>query len=387
MSSRSTPFERVATPSSTGHDQPLAQFLGQIVEHLVARRLDVLEQLLHQLVVVIGQRLQHGEARFLLALEVFALELDHFGRRVLLVDMGALEREIDEAGDDVAVPDRNLPQQQRHARGRLQQLERLAHALVGLVDLVEEQKARNVLVFQFAQDQLQLRHLLLVGLADHHRGVDRRQHGAHVVDEFDRAGTIDEGVAVAHESGGGDGSFHAHLVMAGFLAGVADGGAGVDRALARDRAGAREDRLEQCGLAALEWAHQCDAPGTHVFYRIGSRAHEYLPCRPGGRTGFPALYGSIVSGEGGTGKGGNPQSLLETEVHNRLRVDVFIDQPLRLVPLDLARDVGFIDARVRVHVISIGLDETDAGRRGRDKRKPRSSRAACDDTESETRLP
>ena len=49
-------------------DQPLAQFLGQIVEHLVARRLDVLEQLLHQLVVVIGQRLQHGEARFLLAI-------------------------------------------------------------------------------------------------------------------------------------------------------------------------------------------------------------------------------------------------------------------------------------------------------------------------------
>ena len=144
LSRRSTPFERVATPSSTGHDQALAQFLGEIVEHLVARRLDVLEQLLHQLVVVIGQRLQHGEARFLLAVEVVALELDDLGRRVLLVDKGALEREIDEAGDDVAVPDRNLPQHQRHARGRLQQLERLAHALVGLVDLVEEQKARNV---------------------------------------------------------------------------------------------------------------------------------------------------------------------------------------------------------------------------------------------------
>ena len=30
-------------------------------------------------------------------------------------------------------------------------------------------------VFEFAQDQLQLRDLLLVGLADHDRGVDRRQ--------------------------------------------------------------------------------------------------------------------------------------------------------------------------------------------------------------------
>ena len=157
-------------------DQPLAQFLGEIVEHLVARRLDVLEQLLHQLVVVIGQRLQHGEARFLLAIALLAGELDDLGRRIFLVDMGALEREIDEAGNDVAVPDRDLPQQQRHARGRLQQLERLAHALVGLVDLVEKQEARNIVVFQFAQDQLQLRHLLLVGLADHDGRVDRRQH-------------------------------------------------------------------------------------------------------------------------------------------------------------------------------------------------------------------
>ena len=181
---------------------------------------------------------------------------------MLLVDIGALEREIDEAGDDVAVPDRNLAQQQRHARRRLQHLERLAHALVGLVDLVEEQEARNFLVFELAQDQLQLRHLLLVGLADHDRGVDRRQRRAHVVDEFDRAGAIDESVTVAHETGGGDRELDAHLVMARFLAGVADGGARLDRALALDRAGAREDRFEQRGLAALERAHQRDAPWT-----------------------------------------------------------------------------------------------------------------------------
>ena len=274
-------------------DDALAQFLGQIVEHLVARRLNILEQLLHQLVVVIGQRLQHGEARILLAVGVLAREFDHLRRRVLLVDIGALEREIDEAGNDVAVPDRNLPQQQRHARGRLQQLQRLAHALVGLVDLVEKQEMRNVLVFQFAQDQLQLRHLLLVGLADHDRGVDRRQHAAHVLDEFDRAGAIDEGVAVAHEIGGREGRLDAHLVAAGFLAGVAHRGACVHRALARNGAGAGENRFEQCGLAALEWAHQRDAPWTLIFYDVGARAiflsHESLPGRPGGRTMNPAL--------------------------------------------------------------------------------------------------
>ena len=78
-------------------DQAFAQFAGEIVEHLVARRLDVFEQLLHQLVVVIGQRLQHGEARGLFQIGCVAFERHHFGRRVLLVDEGAFQREIDEA--------------------------------------------------------------------------------------------------------------------------------------------------------------------------------------------------------------------------------------------------------------------------------------------------
>ncbi len=78
-------------------DQAFAQFAGEIVEHLVARRLDVFEQLLHQLVVVIGQGLQHGEARGLFQIGGVAFERHDFGRRVLLVDEGAFQREIDEA--------------------------------------------------------------------------------------------------------------------------------------------------------------------------------------------------------------------------------------------------------------------------------------------------
>ena len=271
------------------HDT-VAQFLGEIVEHFVARRLDILEQLLHQLVVVIGERLQHREARFFFAIEVIALQVDDLRRRVFLVDIGALEREIDEAGDNIAVPDRNLPQQQWHARRRLQQLDCLAHALVGLVDLVEKQEVRNVLVFQLAQDQLELRNLLFVRFANDNRGIDRRQHAAHVLDEFDRARAINEGVAVAHEIGGGEGGLHAHLVMAGLLAGVADGGTCVHRALALDRAGAGQNRFQQCGFAALEGAHQRDAPWTRVPCAVGTSAvlsHKRLPCRPGGRTWFP----------------------------------------------------------------------------------------------------
>ena len=58
-------------------DEAVAKLLGEILEHAVARRRNVREQLLHQLVVVIGERLQHGEASILLAIEIVALELDH----------------------------------------------------------------------------------------------------------------------------------------------------------------------------------------------------------------------------------------------------------------------------------------------------------------------
>ena len=96
-------------------DQALAQFAGEIVEHRIARRLDIVEQLLHQRVVVIGEFLQHREAGFLFTVEIAALQRDDFGRLVLAIDKGAFQREVDEAGDQVAVPDRDLPEYQRHA--------------------------------------------------------------------------------------------------------------------------------------------------------------------------------------------------------------------------------------------------------------------------------
>ena len=82
-------------------DETLAHFLGQIVEYLVARRLNVFQQLLHQLVVVVGQRLEHGEARGLLEVERIAFERNDLRGRVLLVDKRAFEREIDEPRDDI----------------------------------------------------------------------------------------------------------------------------------------------------------------------------------------------------------------------------------------------------------------------------------------------
>ena len=102
----------VRRPHQHRADETIAQFLGEIVEHFVGRRLDVAEQLLHQLVVMVGQRLQHGEARDLAGVEQIACERHHLRSGVLLVDKGAFEREIDEPGDDVAGKGRNLAEQQ-----------------------------------------------------------------------------------------------------------------------------------------------------------------------------------------------------------------------------------------------------------------------------------
>ena len=214
---------------------------------------------------------------------------------MLLVDEGALQREIDEARDDVVLPDRDLAQQQRNARRRLQQLEGLADLLVGLVDLVEEQEARDFQVLELAQDELELGNLALVGLAHDHGRVDRRQHRAHVMNELDRARTIDEGIAVAHEGGGGDGELDAHLVVAGFLAGIADGRAGVHGALSLHRPGAGEDSLEQRRLAALERPDQRNAPWALWYAFLVS--HHCLPRFS--RSALRRVRVSIVSGEWG----------------------------------------------------------------------------------------
>ncbi len=137
-----------------GADQPAAKFRREIVEHLVARRRHVLEQLLHQLVVIVGEFLQHREPRLFLAVRQGVGNGDHLARRVLAIDEGAFQREIDEAGDDVVLPDRHLAQHQRLAACRLQHRHDVADARLGLVDLVDEQEVGNAAIFQLLQDQL-----------------------------------------------------------------------------------------------------------------------------------------------------------------------------------------------------------------------------------------
>ena len=181
-------------------------------------------------------------------------------RRMLAVDEGALEREIDEADGDAVLPDRDLAQQQRRARRALQERQRLAHAPRRGVDLVDEEEARDVGLLELAQHDLERRNLALVRLADDDRRVADRRDVAHVVQELDRAGAIDEGHALAEEI---DASrrwarcscewARASALASPTLSPFADAaGAG-------DGSGALQDGFEQGGLAALKRADDRDA--------------------------------------------------------------------------------------------------------------------------------
>ena len=97
---------------------------------------------------------------------------------MFLVDEGALQREIDEPGHDGALHDRQLAQDQRLAAGRLQPRKNVARARLGLVDLVDEDDAREADFVELLENELEGGRLLVIGLADDDGGIAAQQRGA-----------------------------------------------------------------------------------------------------------------------------------------------------------------------------------------------------------------
>jgi hypothetical protein len=189
---------------------------GQVLEDQVLFRLYVLEQLLHQHIVEIGDLLEHrgagGDFVGLLAIG----QGDDLALLGFVVDMRPLERQVDAPGDDAALGHRQLPEHQRHAARRLQHREDVAHGARELVDLVEEDEVRHLARFEIPEDQLQRGDLLGVGFRHHHRHVGAGEDRQALILKLHRAGAIDEAVAVAHELGFGDIDLDAHAVGTGF---------------------------------------------------------------------------------------------------------------------------------------------------------------------------
>ena len=197
---------------------------------------------------------------------------------MLAIDVSALEREIDEAGDDIILPDRELAKHERLAARRLQHRHDVAHAGFGLVDLVDEEEMRNAAILELLKDELQRRYLLLVRLAHHDRCVAGRERVGSVGLKLDRTRAIEEGETVAEKIDGCRVELDAHAVMTRLIGSIADRISAGHRALAADRPGASEDGFEKRCLAAEIGANQCDAAGAAGWLAL-RLAHDLLPWR------------------------------------------------------------------------------------------------------------
>lgn len=113
--------------NQNGTDEPLPEVGGEIVEHMIIRRLHIRQQLFHQRIVVVGKLLQHMEARLLLAIGDTVGKRHDLAWSVLAIDVGALGGEVDKTGCDPVLPNRDLPQDKRSGGSGLQHRYDVAH--------------------------------------------------------------------------------------------------------------------------------------------------------------------------------------------------------------------------------------------------------------------
>ena len=244
-----------------------------MAQDVVGRRLLLLEQHLHQVVVEVGERLEHLGARRLLALAIFLGQVDPVRRRAVVVAVGLLGHQVDVADQLVAAPDRILVRDHRPVGQIAQALQQIAIAHLRAVHLVDEDEMRDLVLIEELEERRDRDHALDHRLDHDHRGIDAEQGGARLLGELDRSRTVEDGEPGAVVLGGRGIDLDAHLALARLGRGVADGVALARLALAVDAAGHEQQALEKRGLAGPVGTDQCDITDR------GSCGHGILPDR------------------------------------------------------------------------------------------------------------
>ncbi len=121
-----------------------------------------------------------------------------------------------------------MPQRERPLRYRLHRFHQLAHAVVRVIHLVDEDHVRNFVLVEEMQQGRESKGAARLGLADHDGYVGHHQGRIGVMRELDRTGAIQEIPLLAQELGRCDGHFRAHAAGARFRRRVADGVAFLD---------------------------------------------------------------------------------------------------------------------------------------------------------------
>ena len=207
---------------------------------------------------MVGQLLEHLGARFGLALGDLGGQLDPLRRVARSILERPLQREIDEAGDLLAVSDRDLPRDQRRHAHRLQRRQQVADPPARLVDAIDEDHVRDAQLVEHPQARRGQRGARGVGIDHHDRHIGDRHRIRPVGGEPDRSGRVDDREAVAQIIEMHQIEFGRSAARPRFRAAVADGGSVGGRSLPRDRPAGEQQRLGQAGLARAGRSDQRD---------------------------------------------------------------------------------------------------------------------------------
>ena len=224
------------------------------------RRLLVLEQQGHQVVVEVGQRLQHLAPGRLLALQIVGRHGDDVGGLAAAEGVRLLADQIDVADQVLAAADRVLVRHHRPGAEVAQGLQQVAVADLRAVHLVDEDQVRDRVRVEELEQRRHGDQPLEDGLDHHQRGVAAERGAVGVLDELDRARAVENGEVEAMGGEAGHADLGAHLPGPRLGAGVADRGAVGHAALAPDGAGHEQHALEQGGLAGTAGPDQGDIP-------------------------------------------------------------------------------------------------------------------------------
>ena len=281
------------------HDQVLLKILGQVLVNFFLRGLHILEQLLEQLVVEIGELLDELGAGFGLAVPEVIRQRDQVGGLARAVMVGTLADEIDIAVDRLGGAQRHLAQDQGLIGMGLQCREHVAHPGARGVELVDENHVRDLVAAEKAQERAHRHRPLDLGLAHDDDGVGHQHRLLRLIEQLDIARAVEDRPGIVEEGRVGDVDLGRHLPRPSLGGVVTDRIAFAHAAMPPDRAARKQHRFEQARLARQIRADKSNAAG-------GTR-HRFLhkirsgPPGPGGPLAGPdrgAAFGRWQSESG-----------------------------------------------------------------------------------------
>ena len=211
---------------------------------------------------MVGELFEHVGARFDLALLQLGRNFDPLGFLADAIFEGPFEREVDEAADLLAVPDRNLAGDQRRHAHRLERGQEVAHAPVRLVDAVDEDEMRNAEFVERAQRRCGERCSRRVGIDDDDGDIGDRKRPRAVGGKADRSGAVEDCELIAEIFEIVEVELGRAAALAAFRARIADAGAVGRRPQSVACAGCEQHRFGKAGLSRAGGSHQRDYSGA-----------------------------------------------------------------------------------------------------------------------------